>query len=679
MTQLAPPPPATARHAPETLLDGLNDQQRAAVGHPGGPLLILAGPGSGKTRVICHRIAWLVRELKAPADSILGITFTNKAANEMRERVAALVGNRGAKPTLCTYHSFCARILRADGRHIGIPPDYVVYDAADQLKAASLALDNLDYDKTSITPRSLVRRIGDWKNRMRTPEKIRGNPTPEEYRDAMFVDGYEEYEKVLQKASALDFDDLLLRAVGLLKEHEPVRRRYAARYRHVLVDEYQDTNTAQYLLTHLLARDHRNVCAVGDPDQAIYGWRGADIENIRKFESDFGERTVVNLERNYRSSGRIVAAAAALIGHNFERADKTLWTARAPGTGIEYLRTGTDLTEAAAIADIVQAEPAAPRRTAVLYRTNAQSRLVEDLLRRAEIPYHIVGNIRFYERREIKDALAYLKVIVNPHDDVSLRRIINAPPRGIGPRSIDKAAGAAPPQERGETLFTQAEGDAGGTSLWSRLNEGCATGRLTGRALDKMQTFLGLVDTMRTNAGSEDVARTVHDAIGRSGYLRKLENENSDESVDRIENLMELVAAADDYQEAAERPTLADFVNRQSLLSEADEGDGPNDAQVWLMTLHAAKGLEFPTVAIAGVEEGLLPHQRSLDGDAAALEEERRLFYVGITRAMDRLVVTTAEQRRQWGSIRSLPESRFLEEAGLVEPWEEDTPDDQIP
>ena len=679
MTQPAPRPPTSTLDRVETLLEGLNDEQRTAVRHAGGPLLILAGPGSGKTRVICHRIAWLVRELKVPADSILGITFTNKAANEMRERVAALVGNRGAKPTLCTYHSFCARILRADGRHVGIPPDYVVYDAADQLKAASLALDNLNYDKNSITPRSLVHRIGEWKNQMRTPEKMRGNPTPDEYRDAMFVDGYEEYERVLQKANALDFDDLLLRAVEMLKKHEPVRRRYAARYRHVLVDEYQDTNTAQYLLTHLLARDHRNVCAVGDPDQAIYGWRGADIGNIRKFETDFGERTVVNLERNYRSSGRIVAAAAALIGHNFERADKTVWTARAPGAEIEYLRTGTDLAEAAAIADIVRAEPAAPRRTAVLYRTNAQSRLVEDLLRRAEVPYHIVGNIRFYERKEIKDALAYLKVIVNPHDDVSLRRIINSPPRGIGPRSVEKAAGAAPPQEGEETLFTQAEGHAGATSLWSRLNEGCAGRRLTARALEKMQTFLDLIHRMRATAAAENVARMVHHAIEHSGYLRKLENENSDESLDRIENLMELVAAADDYQEAADNPTLADFVNRQSLLSEADEGNGPNDAQVWLMTLHAAKGLEFPTVAIAGVEEGLLPHQRSLDGDAAALEEERRLFYVGITRAMDRLVITTAEQRRQWGSVKSLPESRFLEEAGLDDPWDADTPDDQIP
>ena len=677
MTQAAPPPPATTRNTPESLLHGLNDEQRAAVRHPGGPLLILAGPGSGKTRVICHRIAWLVHSGTVPAANILGVTFTNKAANEMRERVARLIGNRGPAPALSTYHSFCARVLRADGTPIGVPPDYVVYDAADQIKAATLALDELDYDKNSITPRDLVRHISDWKNRMRTPAQLR--ETREGHRDALYVNAFEQYEKVLRRASALDFDDLLLRSVSLLREHDRAREKYAARYRHVLVDEYQDTNHAQYALTQLLGRDHRNVCAVGDPDQAIYGWRGADIGNIRQFTRDFPEHEVVHLERNYRSSGNIVTAAAALIGHNRDRADKTLWTGRGPGAAIEHLRTETDHAEAAVIANIVRAEPATPRQTAVLYRTNAQSRLIEDTLRRAEIPYHIVGNIRFYERKEIKDALAYLKVIVNPHDDVSLRRIINSPPRGIGPRSIHKAAGTAEPEERGATLFGPTGSPADErASLWTRLNAGCAEGRLTGRALEKMRKFTDLIRRMRENADGADIGRVVEGVISRTGYLGKLRDENTDEAEDRIDNLMELVAAADDYQQAADRPTLADFVNRQSLLSEADEGDGPSDAHVWLMTLHAAKGLEFPTVVIAGVEEQLLPHKRSLD-TREGLEEERRLFYVGITRAMDRLVITTAEFRRRWGGD-AYPESRFLDEIDPDNAWEDDdTPDDQRP
>ena len=675
MTQLAPSPPATIRNKPEALLDGLNDEQRAAVRHPGGPLLILAGPGSGKTRVICHRIAWLVRSGTAPAERILGITFTNKAANEMRARLARLLGNRGPAALLSTYHAFCARILRSDGRHVGVAPSFTIYDTADQLKAARLAIEELDYDKDSLPPRSLIWQIGQWKNRMLTPHQLR--TTEDGYRNAQLVDCFEQYEKILHRAGALDFDDLLLRAVSLLRRHDRVREKYAARHRHILVDEYQDTNHAQYRLTHLLARDHRNVCAVGDPDQAIYGWRGADIGNIRTFENDFPERTVVNLERNYRSSGNIVAAAAALIARNEDRADKTLWTGRAPGAEIEHLRAESEHDEADAVTRIVAGQPHTPRQTAVLYRTNGQSRLIEDALRRAEIPYHIVGNIRFYERKEIKDALAYLKVIVNPHDDVSLRRIINSPPRGIGPRSIDKAAGPPALEAPAGTLFAPAQAEAGdGASLWTRLNAGCAERRLTGRALARMQAFIDLIDTLRGNAANAAIGRTVETTIGHTGYLKVQRDGDAGEAEDRIDNLMELVAAADDYEHAAEQPTLADFVNRQSLLSEADEGDGPSDARVWLMTLHAAKGLEFPTVVIAGVEEGLLPHSRSTD-TREGVEEERRLFYVGVTRAIDRLVITTAGFRRRSGGSLS-PESRFLDEIGLDDPWDPDTPDDQI-
>ena len=659
---LAPGPKAAER-----LLEGLNDQQREAVRHGEGPLLILAGPGSGKTRVIVHRIAWLVRNGSVAAGKVLGITFTNKAANEMRARLAGLLGNRGPTALLSTYHSFCARILRADGHRVEVPPTFVIYDTTDQLKAVKLALDELDLDKDSIPPRAVVWQIGQWKNRMLTPEQLEGSE--EGYRNEQIVKCFARYEKILRRSDALDFDDLLLRAVSLLRLHEPVRGRYADRYRYILVDEYQDTNQAQYELTRLLGRDHRNVCAVGDPDQAIYGWRGADIGNIRAFEEDFPERTVVNLERNYRSSGNIVAAAASLIAFNGDRADKTLWTGRAAGAGITHLRTDSDHDEAHAIAGIVAAQPEAPRQTAVLYRTNAQSRLIEDALRRAEIPYHIVGNIRFYERKEIKDALAYLKVIVNPHDDVSLRRIINSPPRGIGPRSIERAAGDAPGETTPATLFAPAPAeivevpDDKSSSLWTRLRHGCAKRRLTGGALAKMLGFIDLIDRMRAAARGSAIARTVEQTIARTGYLKVAEEDNSAEAEDRVENLMELVAAADDYEEAAEDPSLADFINRQSLLSEADEGDGPDDARVWMMTLHAAKGLEFPAVVIAGLEEGLLPHSRSVD-TPTGIEEERRLFYVGITRAMDRLVITTAGFRRRGGGKASA-ESRFLDEIEL--------------
>ena len=662
MGQSAPAKQADRPQPRDGLLDGLNEQQRTAVRHTEGPLLILAGPGSGKTRVIVHRIAWLVRSSIVAADNILGITFTNKATNEMQQRLSGLLGNRGPTALLSTYHHFCARILRADGRAINVPAGFVVYDATDQLKAVRLALDELRLDKDSISPRNLLWQIGQWKNHMLTPDELA--VTQDGYRNAQIVKCFAQYEKILRRCDALDFDDLLLRTVSLLRKHRTVLEKYTERYRYILVDEYQDTNRAQYELTHLLGREHRNVCAVGDPDQAIYGWRGADIGNIQVFEEDFPERKVVNLERNYRSSANIVAAAAALITRNGDRTDKTLWTGRAHGAEIQHVRTDSDHDEARTISGMVAAQPDIPRQTAVLYRTNAQSRLIEDALRRAEIPYHIVGNIRFYERKEIKDALAYLKVIVNPHDDISLRRIINSPPRGIGPRSIEKAADETPSNTGTGTLFgpePSTEGEK--ASLWTRLKRGCAKRQLKGAALAKMAAFIDVIDKMRARARAGAIGRTVEETISQTGYLRVPNEENAAEAQDRVENLMELVAAADDYEEASEDPSLADFINRQSLLSEADEGDGPSDARVWMMTLHAAKGLEFPTVVIAGLEEGLLPHKRSVD-TRKGIEEERRLFYVGITRAMDQLMITTAVFRRQSGGHQN-PESRFLDEIEL--------------
>ena len=458
MTQLAPPPPATTHNTPESLLDDLNDKQRTAVRHPGGPLLILAVPGSGKTRAICHRIAWLVRAGSVPADNILGITFTNKAANEMRARLAQLIGNRGPGPLLSTYHAFCARILRADGTHVGVPSTFVIYDTADQLKAARLAIDELDYDKDSIPPRSLVWQIGQWKNRMLTPQELRA--TEEGYRNAQFVDGFERYEKILHRADALDFDDLLLRAVSLLRHHDRVREKYTARYRHILVDEYQDTNHAQYELTHLLGRDHRNVCAVGDPDQAIYGWRGADIRNIQVFAKDF-------LPNTRSSTSSATTARAGTSSPPRPRSSPTTRTAptrpcgpaAAPAPASSTCApspTTTRPTPSPGSSPHSPTHRGRPPCSTGPTRSRASSRT---RCAAPRSPTTSSATSASTNARRSRTRLAYLKVIVNPHDDVSLRRIINSPPRGIGPRTIDKAAGRTPGEAtRRNAVHTGARG-----------------------------------------------------------------------------------------------------------------------------------------------------------------------------------------------------------------------------
>ena len=649
-----PPPP------PETLIEGLNDEQRSAVQHENGPLLILAGPGSGKTRVICHRIAWLVRRGVVRAGNILGVTFTNKAAGEMRERVEGLLGDDARGLRLSTYHAFCARMLRSDGRHIDVPQHFVIYDRDDALKAARLVIKKLDLGEGMASPRSLVARISSWKNDSRTPDEMAMQA--ENHREKKLAEAFDAYQKLLKEADALDFDDLLLYGVALIASDEDVRRKYAERFRYILVDEYQDTNDAQYQLTRYLAEKHRNVCAVGDPDQAIYGWRGADVANIDQFQRDFPEAVVVRLERNYRSSNVIVNTAATLIETNRGRPEKRMWTERTAGAPIDVLCADTDHDEAVRICEVVRAGPPKPRHTAVLYRMNAQSRTIEDALRRAEVPYHIVGNIRFYERREIKDALAYLKAVINPNDDVSLRRIINVPPRRIGDKTIEKLAAVEGGTVTAAPLLGALDGEANDPrSLWSKLVHATDNRLLTGAALIRVRGFRDLMEKMRHRAADERVTEAVTAAVNDSGYLQALRAENTEEANERIANLMELVSAAQDYEENAERPSLRDFVDRQSLLSEADEGEGPSEAHVWLMTLHAAKGLEFPTVVMAGVEEGLLPHSRSQDSETE-IAEERRLCYVGMTRAMNRLVMTTAALRRRYGSWETMKPSRFLAE-----------------
>ena len=650
----------TTRENPVDLLEGLNEHQQAAVQHEHGPLLILAGPGSGKTRVICHRIAWLIRRGIVRSDQILAVTFTNKAAGEMEERLGALLGKRDHRLRLSTYHALCARILRMDGHHVDVPDHFTIYDRDDQLRAAKLTIKSLNLGDGIASARSLVARISSWKNAYQTPAELLVMATNQ--REKQLAEAFKKYESILKESDALDFDDLLLYGVSLIASNQKIREKYADRYRYILVDEYQDTNESQYQLTKNLAEVHRNVCAVGDPDQAIYGWRGASIRNIEQFETDFSERTVIRLERNYRSSRTIVDTAATLIETNGRRPEKRMWTERDNGNAIEVVDADTDLQEADIIVDVVRRVPTTPRQAAVLYRMNAQSRTIEDALRRAEILYHIVGNVRFYERREIKDILAYLKVVINPDDDISLRRIINVPPRRIGEKTIEKLAAVQADSESNAPLWTFAtEGAVDPRSLWSKLVHAVEHRVITGPTLIRVDGFRKLMERLRSRTNDANVGAAVLGIVTESGYVPALRAENTEEANERIANLMELVSAAQEYESSAEHASLREFVDRQSLLSEADEGDGPSEAQVWLMTMHAAKGLEFPTVVMAGVEEGLLPHSRSLESEDG-IQEERRLCYVAMTRAMDNLVMTGARMRRRYGTYENTRPSRFLTE-----------------
>ena len=644
----------------EALLEGLNAEQAAAVRHERGPLLILAGPGSGKTRVICHRIAWLITRGVARADNVLAVTFTNKAAGEMRDRLARLLDNDRPGVRLSTFHALCARILRIDGAAIDVPDRFVIYDRDDQLRAAREAIKALDFAPGLVSAQSLAARISRWKMRYKTPGELR--MTAHNHRERQLAEAFAHYERTLRRAAALDFDDLLIYGATLMTSNDEVRDRWRRRCGHVLVDEYQDTNETQYLLTRALAEEHRNVCVVGDPDQSIYAWRGADIRNIDLFQKDFPELKVVRLERNYRSRETIVARAATLIEHNPDRPAKRMWTGREGGDGVKLLEAQDDVAEGAAIAEVVRSAGGKPRGTAVLYRMNAQSRAIEDALRLAGLRYHIVGNIRFYERREIKDILAYLKVVINPDDDISLRRIVNVPPRRIGARTIERIEALAADAGAGAPLLDGGTTAAGGAaSLWQKLTLAVDRRALGGAALANVRTFRTLIERMRAAVDDARAADSIMEVLNLSGYVTALRGENTEEANERIANVMELASATQEYESGAERPSLREFVDSQSLLSEADEGNGPDDAEVWLMTLHAAKGLEFPTVVIAGLEEGLLPHGRSAETDAG-VREERRLCYVGMTRAMDRLLLTRALRRRRYGSYEMTAPSRFLAE-----------------
>jgi ATP-dependent DNA helicase UvrD/PcrA len=652
------------------LLHALNPEQREAVTHTSGALLILAGAGTGKTRVITHRIAHLLERGLAQPGEILAVTFTNKAAEEMRSRVSQLIGRDCTGMWVSTFHALCARLLRREAPAIGLSRDFVIYDSADQLSVVKQVMRGLHIDESFIQPRAALSRISHVKNTMEGADGLR---TAWNIRGEQLVRIFEGYTRALQDSSALDFDDLLLKTVELFEKSEVVRARYAGKFRFVMVDEYQDTNRPQYLLIRRLAERWRNLCVVGDPDQSIYKWRGADLRNILDFERDFPEATIVRLEQNYRSTQNILDAATAVIQQNRNRKDKRLWTDRAGGARIVYYRASDELEEAdfvqrtarSALADDVEAT------VAVLYRTNAQSRAIEDALMRQGLPYRIVGGVRFYERKEIKDALAYLRLLINPHDDVSMRRVINVPARGIGKGVMDaleQIAPAAPGVSEVAPLFAGLNPAVSVNSLWTRLVRAVEERLLPPRAAASLRVFRDLIVGLAEVARADTVSIALGKILDQTGYIQDLREDRTEESQGRLENLMELVSAAREYEARDAEATLQGFVDQLSLLSDVDEEAGSRDARIWLMTMHSAKGLEFPVVFISGLEEGLFPHSRSSE-DEAELEEERRLCYVGMTRARARLILSSAARRRVFGEYQSTQPSRFIDEvpAALIE------------
>ncbi|MGH9487863.1 MAG: ATP-dependent helicase [Terriglobales bacterium] len=628
-------------------LSALNPQQRAAVEHVSGPLLILAGAGSGKTRVLTHRIVHLIAHYRTPPQSILAMTFTNKAAQEMQQRVAALLDYEAwAQPEISTFHAFCVRSLRRDYAAIGGRTDFVIYADDEQLRLLKTVLSGLGLDEKAFAPRAVLSRIGTAKNRGWSPQQLREHAAdPNSERLAVV---YERYQAGLKLAHALDFDDLLLETERLLRQSEETAARYNQRYRYLLVDEYQDTNRPQYELLRLLTHQTQNLCVVGDEDQSIYSWRGADIRNILDFERDYAGARVIRLEQNYRSTKNILTAASSVVANNRERKGKQLWTEAAPGAAIACCQAPDSEQEAAWVADAIAARLAAapPPAIAVLYRTNAQSRLFEEALRRRGIAYRVLGGFSFYERAEVRDLLAYLRAALNPADSMAWLRIINTPARGIGKTTVEALERLM--RERNATCLEAAaaalEGGAG----------------FSPRALRPLAAFYQLMAELRTLAlAAAPPDALLRQALERSGYLQRLREEATPEAEAHLENLGELVNAAADA--AARGESAAAFLDHAALVSDQDGYD--EQARVQLMSLHAAKGLEFDSVFLAGLEEGLFPHSRTLNSPAA-LEEERRLCYVGMTRARRELALTHAARRRRFGGQSYEPSvpSRFLAE-----------------
>src|SRR6266436_4104618 len=630
----------------------LNLPQQEAVQHGDGPLLILAGAGSGKTRVITHRIAYLIRACRVLPEQILAVTFTNKAAEEMRARVHQLLGTSGLPIWLSTFHAACARLLRREADALRLSPQFVIYDTADQLSLIKQCLQELKIDQELYTPQQVMRRISALKNDLIDADTF-VRDAGDFGLDEVVARVYPRYQRTLHDNAAVDFDDLLMRTVQLLRRHPDILERYQHRWRYLMVDEYQDTNMAQYHMLHLLAAKHRNLCVVGDDDQSVYRFRGANVRNILNFERDYPDATVIKLEQNYRSTATILDAAMSVVAKNPGRKDKTLWTDNARGLPIGYFCAQDEVHEAETIcqniAGLHRTDKLPYRHFAVFYRTNAQSRVLEDGLRRAGIPYQVVGGLRFYDRQEIKDVLAYMRLLVNPRDTLSLRRIINVPRRGIGQTTWGKI----------ETLATE----RGVTGL-AALDLALATDLVSKGALGKLQAFRELERGLMSDVSHMGVADITREVLTRTGYEAQLKAERTPEAQTRLENLGELVNAADEFDRHMPGANLQEFLEHTALISDQDSLEDDSGTVV-LMTLHASKGLEFPVVFMAGMENGLFPHSRSFD-EPAQIEEERRLCYVGMTRAETRLFLTSAARRRIYGVEQNHTPSIFLVDIPLA-------------
>ena len=714
---------------PESLTRGLNDRQREAVTHAGSPLLILAGAGSGKTRVLTHRIAYLLATGRARAGEILAITFTNKAAAEMRERAGALVGDDARRMWVSTFHSACVRLLRYEHEAAGLSSSFTIYDAQDSQRLIQMVLKAMDVDIKRFTPKMVAARISDAKNELIGPARY-AQTAGKDPVSRIVADAYVEYDKRMRASNALDFDDLIMRTVNLLRENPLIAEHYHRRFRHILVDEYQDTNHAQYVLVRALVGDGSDgvtpaeLTVVGDSDQSIYAFRGATIRNIEEFERDFtGARTIL-LEQNYRSTQNILSAANAVIARNTGRRAKNLWTASGDGALITLDAADSEHDEARFVVgeiDRLADSGVEWGDIAVFYRTNAQSRALEELLVRQGIPYRVVGGTRFYERREIKDALAYLQLISNPDDTVAARRVLNVPKRGIGAKAEEAIAahaahygisfGAAlrhlwlragrpagegegidvdalarstsPDEASADSSVSASTGDTAGEKpdASEAADESAAAAPasspvesapetapevlgITPRAAKSAAAFWGLIETLRAaEARGASQADILEEVLDRTGYLAELRRSEDPQDASRVENLAELHSVAGAFAADAPGGTLADFLERVALVADSDQvpAEGERGGQVTLMTVHTAKGLEFPVVFVTGMEDGTFPHQRSL-GDESELEEERRLAYVAITRARERLYLTRAAVRSAWGTPQEMPPSRFLDD-----------------
>lgn len=626
----------------------LNKEQYEAVKAVDGPLLILAGAGSGKTRVLTYRIAHMIKDLNIYPSQILAITFTNKAAGEMKDRVRNIIGSEADNMWVSTFHSSCVRILRREIDKLGFNKNFAIYDTYDQKVLIKQCMEELNINEKDITDREIINKIGEQKDNLISPSEFKKN-TERNFRMNKIADVYLLYQKKLKSNNALDFDDLIYKTVELFRKNRDVLEFYQKKFKYIMVDEYQDTNKSQYEFVRMLAEAHKNICVVGDDDQCIYAWRGADIRNILEFERDYPNAKVIKLEQNYRSKANILAAANNVIKNNFNRKDKKLRTDSEPGDKIMVYRAATDVEEgryaAREIKRLIRDEQRSFKDFAILYRTNAQSRIFEDIFIRDNIPYRIIGGLKFYDRKEIKDILAYLKFINNPLDDISLKRIINVPKRNIGDATVQKVQDFAVSMDE---------------CMYSILLEVDQVAGLTSRSTTSIKKFVSLINSFVRSKDNVKVSKLIEEILHTTGYLNELKNSKDIDDISRVENLKELVSAAVEFESGSEDPSLSAFLEKVTLVSDIDNFDQDTDSVV-MMTVHSAKGLEFPVVFMAGMENGIFPGSQSFN-DPNEMEESRRLCYVGITRARERLYMTSAENRRVFGKTVAFAQSDFVNE-----------------